>query len=303
LNRLHAISGMVVTLAACFVVFSPQPAFAWGDKGHEIIALIAERFLDPAVREKIAGMLAADPDNLTSHDIASEAIWADRYRDSDRNGSHQHYEQTWRWHFVDIEIGDPNLDRACFGHPSLPAGTVTSNGPSQACVVDKIEQFAAELADLRTDPEERLVALKFVLHLVGDLHQPLHAADDHDAGGNRKRVTADGFRPGNLHHFWDTEWVRRLGDEPRQIAAALTAAISDEQRQVWSRGTVSDWAMESFAVARKDAYGLLPQPGESGVYMLDARYADTAVQDVRVQLSRAGLRLVVMLNKALGGSP
>jgi len=285
------------------IALAPRPAFAWGDEGHEIIALVAERFLDPVVRERIAGMLAADPDNLTPHDIASAATWADRYRDTDRRGSGQHYEQTHLWHFVDIELGDPNLDRACFGHPPLPAGTVGSNGPAQACVVDKIEQFAAELADPRTDPEERLVALKFVLHLVGDLHQPLHAADDHDAGGNRKRVTADGFRPGNLHHFWDTEWVRRLGDDPRQIATTLTAGISDEQRQAWSQGAVADWAMESFGVARKDAYGLLSKPSTRGIYVLDTSYTDAAVRDVRLQLSRAGVRLAVVLNKALGGSP
>ena len=176
--------------AWCSLAFGPRPAAAWGDEGHEIIALVADRFLETAVRTKITAMLAADADTLTAHDIISEATWADRYRDSDRNGSRQHYEQTWRWHFVNIELADPKLVRACYGHPPLPAGTVASNGPAQACVVDKVEQFAAELADPRTDPEERLVALKFVLHLVGDLHQPLHAADDHDADGNRKRGSA-----------------------------------------------------------------------------------------------------------------
>ena len=149
-------------------------------------------------------------------------------------------------------------------------------------MVDKIEQFTGELSDPRTDPEERLVALKFVLHLVGDLHQPLHAADDHDAGGNRKRVVAAGFRPDNLHHFWDTEWVQRLGTDPRQVADALTGAISDQQRQAWSRGTLSDWVMESFAVACKDAYGLLPEPSTKGVYVLDAGYAEAAIRDVPV---------------------
>ena len=179
-----------LALVACSVALTPRSALAWGGEGHEIIALVAERFLDPAVREKIAAMLAADPDNLTAHDIASEATWADRYRDSDRNGSRQHYAQTRDWHFVDVELTDPNLDRACFRHPPPPTGTMASNGPSRACVVDKIDQFLAELADPRTDPEERLVALKFVLHLVGDLHQPLHASDDHDAGGTRKRGIA-----------------------------------------------------------------------------------------------------------------
>jgi S1/P1 Nuclease len=183
-------TAFALAFVACSLAFGPRPALAWGDEGHEIIALVANRFLDPAVREKIAAMLAADPNNLIAHDIASEAIWADRYRDSDRNGSRQHYEQTWRWHFVDVELTDPNLDRACFRHPPPPTGTMASNGPSRACVVDKIDQFLAELADPRTEPEERLVALKFILYLVGDLHQPLHASDDHDAGGTRKRGIA-----------------------------------------------------------------------------------------------------------------
>jgi hypothetical protein len=80
-------------------------------------------------------MLAADPDNLTDHDIASGATWADRY--PDRNESRQHYEQTWGWHFVNVEPADPSLDTACYGHPSLPTTTVTSNGPSQACIANQ----------------------------------------------------------------------------------------------------------------------------------------------------------------------
>jgi hypothetical protein len=164
----------------------------------------------------------------------------------------------------------------------------------------KSSKFTTELADPRTDPEERLVALKFVLHLVGDLHQPLHAADDHDAGGNRKRVVADGFRPGNLHHFWDTEWVARLGNDPREVAGTIVAGILDEQKQAWSQGRAADWAMESFAVARKDVYGRLPKPSGTGIYALDADYIDAAVQDVRVQLGRAGVRLAMVLNKVVG---
>ena len=81
----------------------------------------------------------------------------------------------------------------------------------------------------------------------------------------------------------------------------ISAAISDQQRhRAWSQGTVSDWVMESFAVARRDAYGLLPEPSGRGVYALDAGYINAAVQDVRIQLSRAGVRLSVRLNRTLG---
>jgi S1/P1 Nuclease len=156
---------------------------------------------------------------------------------------------------------------------------VASNRSAQACIVDKIEPFAAELADPRTDPEERLVALKFVLHLVGDLHQPLHAADDHDAGGNRKRVVAEGFRPGNLHHFWG-RGIRRT---PRHRSPAGRRSDRLESPTTSGghgrRGTVSDWTTEAFDLARRDAYGRLPGPTANGVYVLDASYVDAAEKD------------------------
>ena len=84
--------------------------------------------------------------------------------------------------------------------------TLASNGPAEACAVDKVEQFQAELAAAKTDAEERLFALKFLLHFVGDLHQPLHSSDHHDRGGNSVKVIVDDF-PHNardeLHGFWD----------------------------------------------------------------------------------------------------
>src|SRR5215475_3702736 len=109
------------------------------------------------------------------------------------------------------------MNTACFGRKPLPAGTVASNGDKMACVVDKISQFAAELEAPGTDAEERLVALKFLLHFVGDMHQPLHASDNHDNGGNSVKVTVDGFdhkSRDNLHEFWDTQFVDALGRPP-----------------------------------------------------------------------------------------
>ncbi|MBV8915853.1 MAG: S1/P1 Nuclease [Acetobacteraceae bacterium] len=272
------------------------PARAWGDEGHEIIALVAEAFLQPDVRRRVSAMLATDTDPLTAHDIAAEATWADHYRDADINGSRA---LTRRWHFVDIELSDPSLDQACFNHPRLPPGTLASLGPPDACVVDKISQFTAELGSPATPPDERLVALKFLLHLVGDLHQPLHAADEHDRGGNEKRVSATGFRPGTLHHYWDTEFVVLLGDDPRQVAQALVRQVPSTQARNWARGTAADWAQDSFALARDDAYGQLPPPTRRHTYRLTPRYIDAAVRDTQVQLTKAGIRLAYVLNTAL----
>jgi hypothetical protein len=109
----------------------PHPAIAWGDKGHEIIALIAEHYLDPAARAKVILLLAGDTDTLTEHDVASEATWADKYRDSDRYTTKIRYHATRLWHFVDsnstsrtsppavlatrLFLPDPGLERGATG--------------------------------------------------------------------------------------------------------------------------------------------------------------------------------------------
>jgi hypothetical protein len=274
-----------------------NPVWAWGDEGHEVVALIAQSRLDPVVRRNVEALLAADTDTLTAPNMAEAATWADKYRDFDRNGARQH---TRLWHFVDLELSAPDLDRACFDHPALPAGTLASNGPAQDCVVDKIDEFAAELANPSTDRSERVVALKFLLHLVGDLHQPLHAADDHDRGGNDKRVSGAGMHAETLHHYWDTDFVEQLGPNPQQIATKLSAHISATDARIWGRGNPGDWAMESFKVAKDDAYGRLPAPDGRGKVLLTGEYITMADRDVALQLSKAGVRLAVMLNRALG---
>ena len=286
---------LIALMVLCGIAWS-GPVWAWGDEGHEVIALIAQSLLSPAARAKVSALLAADPDSLTAHDIAAAATWADKYRDSDRDGARKN---TRQWHFVDMEITAPDLDRACFGHPALPPGTLASNGPAQDCVVDKIDEFAAELANPATEPSEQIVALKFLLHLVGDEHQPLHASDDHDRGGNDKRASAQGWPAGTLHHYWDTEFVDQLGPDPKHIAAALRARISPADARVWAAGGAAEWAMESFRIAKDDAYGKLPEPNARGSYRLPDGYVATATRDVAMQLSKAGVRLAFLLNRVL----
>jgi hypothetical protein len=286
---------------ALLTAISPALAMAWGNEGHRITGLIADHFLDPRVRSIVRAILAADNSGLTARSIADEATWADKYRDSDRSGSREHYFATREWHFVNIELHDSDLSEACYGHSHLLAGIPASRGPARACIVDKIDQFATELANPATDAAERLFALQFLLHLVGDIHQPLHAADDHDAGGNRKRISAGGLGAANLHELFDLELVEHLATDPLDVAAYLISQISDEQRREWSRGTAADWAMESFAVARDHVYGRLPAPSADGSYVLTRTYTDTETRDVAAQLSKAGVRLALVLNTALGG--
>lgn len=192
------------------------------------------------------------------------------------------------------------MSKACFGRTPLPAGILASNGPAQACDVDKINQFQAELVASTTDAEERLLALKFLLHFVGDLHQPLHSSDNHHRGGNDVKVIVDGFPQKSndeLHGFWDTQFVDGVATPPTALAQNLLAQITQGDARVWIQGTPDDWARETFALSKADAYGT-PPLSKAEVQQLGAGYVDSAELDVTLQLSRAGIRLAALLNKS-----
>ena len=296
-NSISTASGAASLLLLCMYV---GPAYAWGDEGHEIIGRIADHYLKPAVRAKINAILAGDTTHLTANSgMVSETTWADKLRDSDRNTTKTHYNRTRSWHFVDLEVQGPDLRAACFGRPALPKDTPASLGPANDCVVDKIDEFAAELKKSTTKSKERRLALQFVLHFVGDVHQPLHACDDHDRGGNSKIVTAPGLATNNLHHDWDTEFVARLGPDEATIAQRLVANISEAQRRQWEAGTAIDWAQESFAVGKNHVYALLPAPDGSNHYSLSEAYLSDATRVTQEQLSKAGVRLAFLLNRVL----
>ncbi len=290
---------VVVAGLGLALMMSPR-AHAWGDEGHEIVALIAQADLEPAVRARVQALLAGDRSALLADtSMASEALWADRYRDSDRHASRQRYRQTHRWHFVDLELRSPDLTRACFGRAPLPAGVAAADGPARDCAVDKIEQFEAELRRPATSTQERRLALQFLLHLIGDLHQPLHAADDEDQGGNGKRVRAHGLAAGSLHQYWDTQFVQALGRDPQAVADALRAHISAAERAAWQRGGPADGARESFQLAQAQAYGALPARSGRARYELSEAYVEQSLALVRLQLQRAGVRLALVLNRSL----
>jgi nuclease S1 len=194
------------------------------------------------------------------------------------------------------------MTKACFGRKPLPPGTPASVGDKMACVVDKVAQFAAELEAPGTDAEERLFALKFLLHFVGDVHQPLHASDNNDAGGNSVKVMVDGFphkAKDELHGFWDMQFVDALGRPPAALAKQLLAQITPEQEVDWKQGSPHDWAMEAFNIAFDDVYGE-PPLSKGTLQHLDAAYVARAEKDIALQLSKAGVRLAAVLNKALG---
>lgn len=280
----------LLALAAATV---PAKGFAWGSEGHKVVTAIAQAYLTPVARSNAEAILSGDPDTLTPPDLVSRSTWADAWRGSG-------HRETAQWHFVDIELDNPDVAAACFGDP--PPLPLASLGPAGSCVIDRINAFTAELRNPQTPQAERVLALKYVLHLVGDLHQPLHASDSHDRGGNCVLLSLGGARTQNLHSYWDTSVVKAMGSDPVALAAELRARITPAQKVLWERGTPRDWAMEAFAVARSTAYRLPSSAkcgGDEGPVALPSGYAEAAQSAAALQLERAGVRLALVLNQAL----
>ncbi len=276
----------------------PGKALAWDEEGHKIVALIADHYLDPAVKQKVDAMLAADTDTLTQHDIASESVWADTYRNLDRKTAQAHMAVTDSWHDVRLELGHPDIKAAC-PDKKPPAGKPASEGPAD-CAIDKIGQFAEELSSKTVSPGEKLLALKYLLNLVADLHQPLYVSDDDNQGGDATRVVGGGGDPGTLRHYWDAEFIDYLGDDPKPIADDITDGVRQSKSfDKMSQGSPTDWALEAFGLAKEHAYGKLPPRKPDGSYELPPDYVTDAIETVRLQLARAGVRLAGILNRAM----
>jgi hypothetical protein len=274
------------------VLFAPRVALAWSNEGHQIVAQIARDELTPQARAWVDRLLADDKDTLTAPDMLSRASWADAWRGAG-------HRETASWHFVDIEIDKPDLSAACYGFPK--AAGPASAGPADDCVVDKLNEFEAELSSPATPEPERILALKYVLHFVGDIHQPLHASDNHDKGGNCVQLSLGGPRTLNLHAYWDTAVLEPLRPDPVAAARALEAEITPAEKAAWRKGTPADWAREGYGLARSAVYTMGSAPGcatGAAPITLSLAYQTHAQAVARVQLEKAGVRLAATLNSA-----
>jgi hypothetical protein len=271
----------LIAIAATFVGV-PSEAQAWGPVGHETVAYLAEDSLNPAAKQKIDDLLGPDLD------LASIANWADQIRATTRP-------DTAPWHFIDIEdrLPETKADEPKFCK-------------DQTCVVDQIGLALAALKSPSTKQAARLDALKFLVHFVGDVHQPLHCADDSDRGGNNKyvRYKKTAKRKGtkiNLHAYWDHLAQVKTTDDPRELASEL--ALSDAQKKEFDTGVPANWAWESFQIAHDTIYAEFepgPTKDTSGINLPADYYTPKMREIVNKQLQRAGARLAMLLNAAFG---
>jgi hypothetical protein len=264
--QFRQVPGFYVVLA--LLMLTPLRALAWSPEGHEIVALVALQELTPAARSQIARLLGSPA--MMVHD----ASWADEIRD--------HRPETGPWHYVDIPL-------EAFGYDA------SRDCPRHDCVVAQIENDVRIVADLKLDERRRTEALRFLIHFVADIHQPLHAEDNDDKGGNAVRV-ALGRRRSSLHRVWDGDVVEALGFDGGRVADALERSITPAQRKAWAFGTPAQWANEAHAIARDHIY---PPLGGRDQLRLPPDYPKAETAITRAQLSKAGVRLAWLLNGVL----
>jgi S1/P1 Nuclease len=244
-------------------------AFGWGGEGHSLVARIAWDELTPAVRAKVTEILGP---GVTIQSVAS---WADNVRNQRKD--------TGPWHYIDIPIDKPHLDMA-------------RDCPNGDCVIAKIEDFRKQLKDPAVTGVQRREALMFLIHFVGDMHQPLHCSDNKDKGGNDTHIVFNN-RPSNLHSLWDSGLLGLMGKEDDLLPAY--SADAARHAKSWRKGSVSDWAEESHREAVKITYGKLPKAAAGTQPTIGEKYEKKAEPEVKEQIEKAGVRLARVLNEAL----
>jgi hypothetical protein len=236
----------------------------WWDLGHRVVARLAESRLTPHTRDAVR-------DILGGQSLADASVWADNIR--------QYRHDADKLHYVNIPLA------ATAYVPELHC-------PGGRCIIAAIEQDRQVLADPAASPDERAEALRFLIHFMGDLHQPLHVADDGDRGGNERAVTFLGHAT-DLHKVWDGELIDSSVVGQDEYLELLRRRMDSLDLRALERGTVVDWAMEGHRIAVEHAYRL-PRDGRIG-----REYVRANRPIVDRALIAAGVRLAKVLNEAL----
>ena len=267
------------------------PASAYWEYGHETVGRIAMANVKPstarAVRRILADQALLGTPECPARTIEEASYWADCIKPLKDSAGKQRYGYAFNWHFQNVNVCKPfDLTAAC---------------ASGDCVSAQVTRQAARLKDRRTPRKERVEALAFLAHFVGDLHQPLHAGDKGDRGGNDLGAAYGIYAPRrfNIHSVWDGPLPERAITSGPSLVRRYPAA----ERRRAAAGTVADWSREGWALSRDVAYagalgGEPCGPSPARVTIPEAAIAQ-AVPAARESVRRGGLRLARLLDEAL----
>jgi hypothetical protein len=287
----------IVLFTLVTLLSSTDLLHAWGGQGHRLVGLLAAERLTPVARQNVLWLL----DGQTLADVSS---WADSITTEQL--------QTSYWHYLNIppEASGYDRDRDCPKQPGADAG---SRGDRwRDCVVDRIAYWEERLGNPKLDRADRATALKFVVHFIGDLHQPFHSLGV-GRGGNDVHVRVFGQvdcgpstplragnappppSPCNLHSVWDSRLIARRNLDDKQFIEALQKLIADKGFGSQPPGTPVQWAEQSFKLAKE----ALVTPDTN----IDEAYYGRHIGVIEDRLALAGVRLAADLNRILMAAP
>ena len=240
-------------------ILTPLTGFAWDTTAHQAIASIAQSRLTPQARQIVERLLAQEPGST----LINITSYADEHRNS----------ENMRWHYVNFPF------KTCHYQPQRDC-------PDDECVIARIDRFNATLHSNASDAD-KLLALKFLVHLVGDIHQPLHAGFGRDKGGNRYQVQYQGEAT-NLHALWDYDMVQQFHLGSEQLAQKILSEYDVPQNAVTLEGGAALWAEQSCNIVNS--------PGFYPPHKVPAAYLEKHAALAQLQIFKAGLRLAEMLN-------
>ena len=265
-------------------LFISFPAFAWGPTGHRVVGEVAQKNLSPKTLTKVKAL-------LNGEDLSRVSNWPDEIKsDPDKYGS------TFRWHYTDW--------------PDEMKEHTEAN--SSGSLIGSINEQLAVLKDKKANHDKKVFALKFLVHLVGDVHMPLHVGSGLDRGGNTCKVLFHG-QPTNLHELWDEGMINFTQLSYTELSRYVAQGRSSAEINEWKKGKLLDWAEESKKI-RTEVYpaDVNPAVGVSRKYCrlepvvkedempkLAYEYSYRFLPVLERRLFQAGLRLAVLLNDNL----
>ena len=309
--RFRRRTSILFSVTAALALLSPGPARAWGPNGHDYIATVARDLLhgrNPAAEARFQALLRNDSIAFTGNDtktgrqtvchgrnLREIASWPDcirRLRQTRNTGA---------FHFDDVPL--------CGDVPPPPPPFPAYCGNGQ-CATEALKEFIATLANRHAPRRERARALAWIIHIVGDLHQPLHNVDNHeDRGGNLVSITLAGdafgtrhFSSDNLHSLWDTPMVfAAVGEGPAAVASVRS--LADQHLTDWRESDSRQWVIRAHAIA-VTAYNTLPTPPACGAGAarggrVTSAYVANLTDEVREQLAKGAIRLADIVEAAL----
>lgn len=249
--------------------YLPLGTMAWSQEGHRIVGEIADSYLTPKARAAIRQILGTES-------IAIASTWADFIK------SDPAYNYLSPWHYINLKDGLSYADMKAW----LAQDTV-------ADAYTKINFLVKEFKNKKLDKNTKLMYLRLLIHIVGDVHQPMHVSREEDQGGNKIFVMWFNQKT-NLHSVWDEKLV-----EYQQLSyTEYTKAINHTtaaQRKAWQKDPLSKWLFESYQLAQ-DLYAEIKHPEQR----LGFRYNFDHVQSLNERLLKGGVRLAGLLNQVFG---